>query len=330
LSFSPFEPSFGLKNRHIQTLYASFFRKVEVDALEVEIFELPDGDFLECAWLGKPEKGSSKPIIILFHGLAGSLNSPYINGAMRSFKEEGIASVVMQFRGCSGTPNRLPRSYHSGETGDAKAWIEHLHREFPHAELFAVGYSIGGNMLLKLLGEWGSASLIKAAISVSAPMQLEVCANQMNRGFSKFYQSVLMHDLKEALLQKYKLHNMKSLIGINERRVKHLKTFWEFDGAYTAPIHGFSSAADYYEKSSSKQYLKYIEVPTLIIHSLDDPFMTPEVLPEEEELSSSITLEITHNGGHVGFVSGSLTKPFYWLDARVTDYFKSFAGLVRR
>ncbi len=320
---STFKTSFGLKNRHVQTLYSSLFRNLDKPDIEIEVFELEYGDFLECYWLNKPKKDDKKPIVTLFHGLAGSFNSPYIQGAMNTLESENFSSVVMHFRGSAGNENRLPRSYHSGETLDAKAWLQHLHTNFPHAKLFAVGYSIGGNMLLKLLGETGEASLLNAAVSVSAPMQLEVCANQMDKGFSKFYQYILMKDLKLSLLQKYKKHNMKLLIDRDEKEVEKLKSFWDFDGAYTAPIHGFSSVSEYYEKSSSKQFLKNIKTPTLIIHSLDDPFMTEEILPKEE-LPSNITLEISKHGGHVGFIGGSLTKPQYWLENRITEYFKSF------
>jgi len=229
----------------------------------------------------------------------------------------------MHFRGCSGKVNRLARSYHSGETGDAKAWLESLAKHYPKSRLFAVGYSLGGNMLLKLLGEWGNSSPITAAVSVSAPMQLDVCANRMNKGFSRFYQYILMKGLKRALLEKYQHHNMQSLLGIDEKGVTKLKNFWDFDNVYTGPIHGFSSAAEYYTKSSAKQFLKDITTDTLIIHALDDPFMTPDILPEKKEISSTVRIESYPHGGHVGFISGSLLKPNYWLDQRIVHFLKN-------
>ncbi|MEA1919237.1 MAG: hydrolase [Campylobacterota bacterium] len=322
MKYLAFKPSFVLKNRHIQTLYATFFRRQRAPKIELETFELSDGDFLECFWHDKPKKDDKTPIVILFHGLEGSHDSPYIKGVMQHLSKEGFASVLMHFRGCSGKENRLARSYHSGDTEDAKAWITKLSLEYPHSDFFGVGYSLGGNMLLKLMGEWQEKALLKATVAVSAPMQLNICADQMNRGFSKIYQAHLIQHLNSSLLKKYRSHPMQSLIGLNENEAKKLKTFWEFDEAYTAPIHGFSSARDYYERSSAKQYLKNIRKKTLIIHALDDPFMTPEVLPKDDEISDNIQLEISPHGGHVGFIGGSFLKPHYWLETRISHFLK--------
>ncbi len=229
----------------------------------------------------------------------------------------------MHYRGTSGKENNLARSYHSGDTADAFSFISSLKSRYPKAKLYAVAYSLGANMLLKLLGESGHNSNLEAAVCVSAPMQLDICADSMNRGFSRLYQTNLLKDLKISLDKKYDRHDMKSLINLKREDIKNIKTFWEFDDAYTAPIHGFSSAKDYYTKSSSKQFLKDIKTPTLIIHSLDDPFMTPEVLPKEDEISKNVTLEVSKKGGHVGFISGSFLKPKYWLEDRVVEFFNT-------
>ena len=319
-----FKPSFVLKNRHIQTLYTSLFRKLPNINMEIEKFNLEDGDFLECYWHNKPKHNSNTPIVILFHGLAGSYKSSYIQGTMNKLSQNGFASVLMHFRGCSGIENELPRSYHSGETGDALSWINHITSNFPDSKIFTVGYSIGGNMMLKLLGELGDLSPITAAISVSAPMQLDTCANKMDRGFSKFYQYILLKDLNAALERKYDKFNMYSHLNMEKAEIKSLKTFWEFDGAYTAPIHGFNSAQDYYTKCSSKQFLKEVKTSTLIVHSSDDPFMTTEILPTKDEISKHITLEVSQHGGHVGFVEGTFFKPDYWLEKRIVSYFTAF------
>ena len=316
-----FKSAFGLKNRHFQTLYSSFFRKSPNLKFTREKFELDDGDFVDCYWYKTQKSDETTPIVILFHGLAGSYKSPYIQGTMQKLSQNGFNSVLMHFRGCAGEQNRLPRSYHSGETGDAKAFLSHLKQKFPHAKLSAIGYSIGGNMLLKLLGELKNNSPLTKAISVSAPLQLDVCANQMNRGFSKIYQYVLLKSLNKSLEVKYEKHDMKSLIGIEKKDVKNLKTFWEFDDIYTAPIHGFQTAQNYYKRCSSKQFLKYITTPTLIIHAEDDPFMTTEILPKKEELSPSVNLELYPDGGHVGFIAGTILKPNYWLEEKIVNYF---------
>jgi len=318
----PFSPAIGLRGGHLQTLFPALFRKIPDLNMEIETFELSDGDFLDCFWYQKPkEQKENKPIVVLFHGLEGSHKSQYIRGMMQRLSSEGYSSVLMHFRGCSGRDNRLARCYHSGETEDAKAWISKLTENYPNNKLYAIGYSLGGNMLLKLLGEYGEKSPLKAAISVSAPMQLDISANKMNRGFSKIYQYHLMKDLKKSLLRKYKKHDMQSLIGVDPKSVKKMKSFWEFDDKYTGPVHGFGGAKNYYAKSSAKQYLKTIKTPTLIIQALDDPFMTPEILPKHDEISASVELAISAHGGHVGFVSGNIFNPKYWLEEKVLAHF---------
>ena len=316
-----FSPPFLLKNRHLQTLYAPFFRKQNKKLkFEIEHFELDDGDFVECYWHNaKPT--DKRPIVTLFHGLAGSYKSPYILGLMIALEKAGFASVVMHFRGCSGKENLLPRSYHSGETADAKAWIDYLNVKYKTNPLHAVGFSIGGNMLLKLLGEEQKKSLLVSAVSVSAPMDLAVCAKVISKGFASNYEGHLLNPLKITLKKKFDTFNMNKLLILKKEKIDGIKSIEEFDEKYTAPIHGFKSAQEYYKKCSSKQFLKYIAVPTLIIHSLDDPFMDERVLPKENELSPSVNFELSPHGGHVGFVTGSLFKPRYWLEERIIQYF---------
>ncbi len=319
-----FQPSFLLKNRHIQTIYSSLFRKLPPLDFEVETFWLSDGDFIEAYWHKITEHTNTTPIVILFHGLAGSYKSPYIQGAVAALGSVGFLTVVMHFRGCSGKDNLKARSYHSGDTGDAKEFIKALHARYPEAKLFAVGYSLGANMLLKLLAEEKENSLLTAAVAVSAPMLLDVSASQMNRGLSRFYQRLLLKDLNAALEKKYVRHDMQKLISLEKKDIKKLKNFRLFDEAYTAKINGFASAQDYYAKSSSKQYLKDIQTPTLIIHAKDDPFMTPKVIPKKEEVSRKVELEILENGGHIGFISGTLFKPCYWLDTRIVSFLQDY------
>lgn len=315
-----FKPAIGLNDGHSQTLYPALFRKLDELKYDIETFELSDGDFLECYWYNKTENKDA-PIVIIFHGLEGSYLSPYIKGIMTKLKKSGYIAVLMHFRGCAKKENRLARSYHSGESNDVKEYISSIKNRYPHNKLFAIGYSIGGNILLKLLGEYANNSPLEGAVSVSAPMDLSVCADKMNRGFSKIYQYHLMKHLKNSLLAKYRIHDMKNIIGVDENSVKNMKTFWEFDNVYTGPIHGFRNAKHYYDKSSAKGYLKDIMTKTLIIHSLDDPFMTPEILPTADEVSKSVDLEVYKKGGHVGFVTGTIFKPKYWLEDRIVEYF---------
>ena len=318
-----FKPSFLLKNKHIQTIYASFFRKTPQHKFDVEKFILSDGDFLECYWYNKPLQ-TNKPLVILFHGLAGSYKSPYIHGLMKELDKQGYNSVLMHFRYCSGIMNLKPITFHSGKTDDAMEFIDSIKQRFPNTKLFSVGFSLGANMMLKLLGEQADNSPFSASVSVSAPMRLDLASKKINSGLSKCYQKYLLKNLNELLEKKYETHDIESLIGLKKEDVKNISTLWEFDEAYTAPIHGFESAQDYYDKSSSSKYLKYIQTPTLIIHSKDDPFMPQEVLPTKDEISSSIELEIYKNGGHVGFIEGSLFKPEYFLEKRIPQYLNKF------
>ena len=318
-----FRPAFGLSNRHFQTIYSSLFRSHIDIKFQKKRFTLSDGDFLECYWHKTSQRVKNTPLVILFHGLAGDYKSPYIQGVIQELDRDGYDSVLMHFRGCAESDNKLPRSYHSGDSGDALEFIQSVKNEFKNSKIYSVGYSLGANMLLKLLGELQENTLIEKAVAVSPPMQLDVCANQMNKGFSKYYQYRLLKDLNNSLHRKYDRHSMHEHLQLKKEEIKNLKTFWEFDAAYTAPIHGFTSAKDYYTKASSKQYLKDIKTPTLIIHSIDDPFMTPEVIPHKHELSENIEFELTQNGGHVGFVGGTLFKPEYWLEKRVVRFFTS-------
>jgi predicted alpha/beta-fold hydrolase len=243
---------------------------------------------------------------------------------MRELEKAGISSVLMHFRGCGDADNHKPRSYHSGDTQDAFEFIQEVKQRYSQARLCAIGFSLGANMLLKLLGERKDSCLLNAAVAVSPPLRLDLCATHMNKGFAKMYQSHLLKDLNAALLRKYEKFDMQKLLDLKKEEIKNLKSFWKFDDAYTAPIHGFSSAKDYYAKSSARQYLHSIKIPTLIIHAKDDPFMTPEVLPDKNELSQSITLEVSEHGGHVGFISGSILKPKYWMEKRAVEFFKEF------
>jgi predicted alpha/beta-fold hydrolase len=316
-----FKPALGIATGDLQTLYPAFFAKPIKPTTTREIFELSDGDFVECLWHQKPNYHDKKPIVILFHGLAGSAHSPYMQRMMGALGQKGYAVVAMQFRGCGEKRNRLARSYHSGATEDAREWIAYLQERYHDSPLYAVGYSLGGNMLLKLLGEWGKDTPLKAAVAVSVPMQLESSLKRINQGFSKFYQWNMMRELKAQLKEKYNYHDIFALTGLKVEDVDKLVTFKEFDNAYTAPVHGFKDADDYYAKCSSKQFLKDISIPTLIIHAFNDPFIGDEVLPSEDELSKDVTFELYASGGHVGFVGGSIFKPKFWLEGRTISFF---------
>ncbi len=308
-----FKPAWWCRGPHLQTLWPFLFRRTSHVELKRERLELPDGDFLDLDWT----VNNNGPIVLILHGLEGSSNSKYARGLLNAVHHRGWRGVVIHFRGCSGEPNRLPRSYHSGETGDLAYVADMLRRREPETPLFAVGFSLGGNVLLKWLGEAGKQTLINAAVAISVPFLLAESAKRLEQGFSQFYQWGLMRSMHSSVAEKRK--HMKLPLKIED--LSALKTFRDFDEHVTAPLHGFAGADDYYERSSSRQYLKAIQVPTLIIQSRDDPFMTEAVIPRDGELSSVVELELYDNGGHVGFVAG--TRPWvpeYWLDGRILQY----------
>lgn len=313
-----------LANKHVQTLLPRLVKRKPVEHFQFQQLDLPDGDFVDLVWNGSPPDKSTESIVIIFHGLEGSIHSPYAREIMHSFAEKNQPAVLMHFRNCSGRPNRLPRSYHSGDTGDASFLIDWLSEQYPQAKLTAVGYSLGGNMLLKLLGEQGESVKLKAAVSVSAPILLDVCADTIQQGFSVVYQKYLVKSLIKNTRIKYQYHDYKKLFGIPLSQVEKSKTFWDFDDGFTAPVNGFASAEDYYSQSSARQYLKDIKIPTLIIHALDDPFMTKEIVPDHSELSVSTELELSKHGGHVGYVKRGWLKPEYWLNERIPEFILQF------
>lgn len=309
---SEFRPTGFWRNRHVQTVIPNVLFPVSKVELRRERVELPDGDFIDVDWT----TGSSGPIVIVLHGLEGSIRSRYACNIMRKIHEMGFRGALPYFRGCSGVPNRLPIGYHSGFTQDLEYFSGLLKQREPGTPMAAVGYSLGGNVLLKWLGESPNASRLTTGVAVSVPFDLAVCSEAIGKGLSKVYMWELMGRMRRSAMRKFS--KVKAPITLPD--IGKLRTFREFDDAMTAPLHGYKDAQDYYARASSKPFLKHIKVPTLVVHSEDDPFMTPAVLPTEAELSPAVTFELTRNGGHVGFVDGPLLKPRRWVDQRITTH----------
>lgn len=323
LDRSPFHPAVGLGNPHLQTLWGPFIRRQPGLSRTRERLWLDDGDFLDLDWHGP--HSAQAPLVVVLHGLTGSSQSPYVIGLQRALAACGWASVAVNWRGCSGEPNRLARSYHSGISEDLAQVVEHLRRVRPLAPLHAVGYSLGGNVLLKYLGERGADSALHAAVAVSVPFRLDQCADRIALGFSRVYQAHFMRELSAHLSAKHDyLRQQGHLEGLAalERLgpLGRLRTFWDFDGKVTAPLNGFDSAQDYYRRASSRYYLGQIETPTLIIQARDDPFIFAHSLPTAEELAPGTSFELHARGGHVGFVEGSVRRPRYYLERRIPQW----------
>ena len=313
---SAFRPAWWLRNPHLQTLWPTFFRpRPELD-LTPERLELPDGDFLDLAWT-RPNGG---PVVVVLHGLEGSLNSHYAGSTLAALHRAGLHPVFMHLRGCSDEPNRLDRSYHSGASDDLASVIDHITRTRGRPPEAAVGFSLGGNLLLKYLGERGEASPLQAAVAISVPYQLLACARRLDKGLSRLYRRHLVTRLQNSYLKKFR--DRPAPLAVDPTR---LDNFFDFDDRITAPLNGFAGAEDYYSRCSSRDFVQHIHTPTLLLHALDDPFMYPHTPPTADELGPGVTLELSRRGGHVGFVAGRFPgKGEYWLDERISKYLISF------
>lgn len=307
-----FKPSWWLRSPHLQTLWPAFFKRRHKLDLISEQVELDDGDFVDICW-GKNE--SAKTVLVL-HGLEGSLESHYANGIVYQLEQAGYRPVFMYFRGCSGRMNRLPRAYHSGDTADISAIVEHIKEKTGCYPYGVVAYSLGANALLKWLGETGESNPIKKAVAVSVPFRLHDAGKRLERGVSRIYREHLLSSLRNTYTNKFKILSTPLTIDVDR-----LKSFWDYDDQVTAPLHGFSGAREYYDRSSSRQYLKKIQVPTRIIHASDDPFMFRDTVPEENELSDNIDFLLTQRGGHVGFISGKTPFTAYsWCEKKIIEF----------
>lgn len=313
-----FSPPWWAKNPHLQTILP-VFTKVESPALSRQRLELTDGDFIDLDWLGDPFNASS--IVVILHGLEGSSDSHYVRRLLRDCHRIGLCAVVHHHRGCSGEANRLARSYHSGDTQDISHTLQYLQQNFPRATLHAVGYSLGGNVLVKYLGELQASSAIDRAVVISAPLQLLACAKRLESGFSTLYQWHLVKQLRQKLIDKLNHRTIVGQVSIKPEQVSSLKTFFQFDDQVTAPLHGFEGADDYYAKASGLGYLAKIKRPTLVIHAADDPFMNADVIPSTSLLCNDVMYELHQHGGHVGFIDGgTLFKPRFYLEQRIIHF----------
>ncbi len=321
-----FSPPWWARNPHVQTILP-VLTKVDRPELKRERLELADGDFIDLDWQGSP--AAEQPILVIIHGLEGSAESHYARRILAESKALGLSAVVHHHRSCSGELNRLPRGYHSGDTEDLHCTLQHLKNRFPNNALLAVGYSLGGNVLVKYQGEQQQNSLITKAVAVSAPLQLGSCANRLEKGFSKVYQSYLIKQLQQKMRGKVANPDLAPKMPITHHDIEQLNTFYAFDDKVTAPLHGFENVDDYYTRASGMPYLSKICKPTLVIHAKDDPFMTPAVIPNSQQLSTYVQYELHANGGHVGFIDGgSPWRPRYYLEKRILNFLTSLEASV--
>jgi predicted alpha/beta-fold hydrolase len=306
-----------LPGGHAQTIYASLFLPRPRIAYRRERWETPDGDFIDLDWIDAP--AAPDPLVVLFHGLEGSSRGHYARALMIALRARGSRGVVVHFRGCSGEPNRLPRAYHSGDSPEIDWILRRLRAGNAGAPLHAAGISLGGNALLKWLGESGAAAaaVVERAVAVSAPLDLMAAGDALGSGFNLLYARHFLRTLKAKSIAKLGSHP-----GLYDAAsVRTSRTLREFDDLVTAPLHGFRNTDDYWTRASSKPELKSIAVPTLVLNARNDPFLPAAALPGPAEVSPTVTLEQPEEGGHVGFVSGPFPGRLEWLPRRILAFF---------
>lgn len=316
-AFESYVAPLWLPGGQLQTIYTSLFLSPPPIDFRRERWELPDGDFLDFDWIDGP---ADKPVVVLFHGLEGSSQSFYARDLMRAVKARGWSGVVPHFRGCSGEDNRLPRGYFAGDSEEIERILVHVQSLHPGAPLYAVGVSLGGNALLKWLGERGPSaqSLVARAAGVSVPLDMAAAGHTLDTGFNRsVYTARFLATLKAKALRK--AARFPGLLDV--RAIEAATTFQEFDTLVTARLHGFADAEDYWAKVASKPWLKYIRVPTLVLNAKNDPFLPAGALPAAAEVSTAVTLEQPETGGHAAFPSGPFPGNIDWLPERLMDHF---------
>ena len=312
-----YRPPRWLPGGHLQTIFPYLFRKTRMPRYRRERIDTPDGDFIDLDWIDGVAKS---PLVVLFHGLEGSSGSHYARALMHAVAGRGWRGVVPHWRGCSGEPNRLPRAYHSGDHDEAGWLLGAIAARAQPATMFATGVSLGGSALLNWLGRAGTDALrlLCAAATVSAPLSLRTGGEAIQRGFNMVYTWNFLRTMRRKAYEKAR--RFPDLVDVD--RIRGCRTLYDFDDAFTAPVHGFTDADDYWDRGSSLGWLKGIAVPTLIINAKNDPFLPLDELPAPIEVSPAVTLELTQFGGHVGFLHGPPPGDPLWLPRRLLDFFE--------
>lgn len=316
-----YDAPFWLPNGQFQTIYPAIFIPRPPVAFRRERWETPDRDFIDLDFVdGQP----GEPFVVLFHGLEGSSDSHYARALMAAIEARGWSGAVAHFRGCSGESNLAPRFYHSGDSAEVD-WILRRLRPRAQGRFYAAGVSLGGNVLLRWLGESGHAAerIVDVACTVSAPLDLAQGGISLSKGFNRIYTKMFLQTLKPKCLAK-----LDQFPGLFDREaVLAARTMHDFDDAVTAPLHGFRNADDYWDRGSAKHVLDHITVPTLVLNAQNDPFLPGEHLPRQA--SPSVVLDYPRHGGHVGFSVGGLPGRLDWLPRKLMHFMESNAPVAR-
>lgn len=312
---TPYQAPWWLRGGHLQTLYGVLFARSKL-VWKRERWDTPDGDFID---IDRLPGAADAPLVVLFHGLEGGSGSHYAGALARELRRRGWRCAVVHFRGCSGEPNRLPRAYHSGDTEEIRWVLRRMADESRGPPLFATGVSLGGNALLKWLGEDAEAMHVLAgAAAVSAPVDLMAAGDALGSGFNLVYTRAFLATMRKKAEEK--LARFPGLF--DGEAMRRARTLREFDDVVTAPLHGFRDTDDYWTRASSKPVLGRIQVPTLVLNARNDPFLPEAALPGPSEVSGAVRLELPEEGGHAAFVSAPFPGDIDWMPARVTAFFE--------
>jgi uncharacterized protein len=319
----PYRAPRWLRGGHAQTIYPALFLRASPPHYRRERWDTPDGDFIDLDFLDAGPAGM--PRVALFHGLEGDSSSHYAVALMRALERARWNGVVVHFRGCSGEPNRLRRAYHAGDTAELGWILARLAQAL--GPLYAAGASLGGNVLLKWLGESGAGARAQllAAAAVSAPLDLMAAGEALGHGLNLAYARMFLATMRRKSLEK-----LERFPGLFEReRVLRARNLRQFDDVVTAPLHGFRDTDDYWTRSSSKPLLPGVRLPTLVLNAKNDPFLPARYLPRQSEVSPAVLLEQPDQGGHVGFAGGAFPGNLDWMPQRVLAFFSEHARALR-
>ena len=316
LAHSKYFPPYYLPNGHLQTIYPALFRKVKNVHYHRERIHTPDIDFLDLDW----SEVSADKLVIISHGLEGDSQRPYVKGMVQAFNKIGYDALAWNFRGCSGTMNKTLRFYHSGATDDLHLVLKHTISKGKYTEIVLIGFSLGGNLTLKYLGEQGTGlpAFVKKAVTFSVPLDLYGSSRQIEKPANYVYKQRFLRSLKNKIKTKASLMPGK----LSTKGLDKIRSIYDFDDQYTAPLHGFGNARNYYTQCSAIHFLSHIRIPTLIVNAQNDSFLSKTCYPNEDQLENPhVLFEAPHHGGHCGF-KPRIQNPLgcYWSEHRAIEY----------
>ena len=320
MSIAPYKAPLLFRSAHLQTIYPTLYRKTRLITSQRERIETPDGDFLDLDWSAN---NGGQCLAILTHGLEGHSRGHYCQGMAATLQRAGWDALAWNFRGCSGEPNRKLQSYHSGATGELQIVLDHVFLSSDYEKVALIGFSLGGNLMLKYLGDSGSGidPRICAGFALSVPCDLASSARKLEHWQNRIYMRRFMRSLRMKVREKA----VRFPDQLSTKGLKEMRTFAEFDNVYTGPIHGFKNADDYWTQSSCRHMLENIEIPTLLISAQDDPFLTPECFPHEAaKMNPYFHLETPRHGGHLGFIEFN-EESEYWSERRAAAFLDSYS-----